>query len=85
MSDNLKVQRSILSNYGKLLKPLTVDQMCQHQLPTASAHALDEFTFTSALAAMMVGPKPNGEVNWGLGGILYVEDDVGKRKKSMLS
>lgn len=85
MSDYLKVQRSILSNDGKLLKPSTVDQMFQPQLSTASAQALNEFTSTSPLAAMMVGSKPKGEVNWGLGGILYMQDDAGKRKKGTLS
>ncbi|KAK5123804.1 hypothetical protein LTR85_002440 [Meristemomyces frigidus] len=86
MEDFLKVQRSLLANDGKLLKPETVDMMFQPQLSPESAQALSDFMKHSPMAAMMIGEfKPNIECNWGLGGILFMQDDVGKRKRATLS
>ncbi|KAK5136658.1 hypothetical protein LTR08_002311 [Meristemomyces frigidus] len=82
----LKVQHSILANDGKLLKPETVELMFQPQLSAASAQALGDFMRTSPMAAMMIGEfKPDIACDWGLGGVLFLQDDVGKRKKGTLS
>lgn len=86
MSDYLKIQHSLLANDAKLLKPSTVDSMFEPQLSPASAQALNHFMKTSPMAAMVIGEfKPDIEVNWGLGGILFMQDDVGRRKKGTLS
>ncbi|KAK4540125.1 hypothetical protein LTR36_009790 [Oleoguttula mirabilis] len=86
MGDFLKVQHSILANDGKLLKPQTVDLMFQPQLSPESAEALEKFMKHSPMAAMIIGEfNPDVECNWGLGGILFMQDDVGKRKKGTLS
>ena len=85
MSDYLKIQHSILANDGKLLKPQTVDLMFQPQLSTESAQGLKNFMQTP-MAAMFIGEyKPDIELNWGIGGILFMQDDVGRRKKYTLS
>lgn len=86
LSDYLVIQRSILANDGKLLKPETVDSMFQPQLTPESSKALDHLMAHSPMAALFIGEfKPDIPVNWGLGGILLMADDVGKRKKGTLS
>ncbi|KAK4561290.1 hypothetical protein LTR86_004607 [Recurvomyces mirabilis] len=85
MSDYLAVQRSILANDGKLLKPETVDMMFQPQLNDAEQKALMAF-MASPYGASIIGEwKPKLELNWGLGGILLMQDDEGRRKKGTLS
>ena len=86
LSEFLRVQRSILANDGKLLKPETVEMMFQPQLSAESKQGLNHFLRTNPMAAMMIGEfKPEIECDWGLGGILFLQDDVGKRRKGTLS
>jgi CubicO group peptidase (beta-lactamase class C family) len=86
MQDYLKVQRSILANDGKLLKPETVELMFKPQLTPESAKALNTFVTTSPLAALFIGEyRKDIELNWGLGGILFMQDDNGRRKKGTLN
>lgn len=86
MQDFLKVQHSILANDAKLLKSATVEMMFQPQLSPESKHALNDWLSYSPMAHMMIGEfKPEIECNWGLGGILFMQDDMGKRKQGTLS
>ena len=85
MGDYIKVQHSILADDGKLLKPTTVDLMFTPQLSEASREGLKAFRH-SPFAAMMIGENdPEIEVDWGIGGILFMQDDQGRRKKGTLN
>ena len=85
MADYLVVQRSILANDGKLLKPETVDMMFQPQLNTEEQKALMAF-MAGPMGGSVIGEWKAGlELNWGLGGILLMQDDNGRRKKGTLS
>lgn len=86
LGDYLKVLRSILANDGTLLKSETVEMMFQPQLTPESAKALNHFQRHHPMGKFFIG-EFNGEVesNWGLGGLLFMQDDVGKRKKYTLN
>lgn len=84
MSDYLKVLQSLLANDGKLLKPETVDMMFQPQLGEGSTKALN--AFKENFGGMLIGEIVNEiPVNYGLGGMLFMADDVGRRKKGSMS
>lgn len=85
MEDYLKVQRSILANDGKLLKPESVEMMFSPQLTPELKQSLKDFRYTP-MAALFIGDNdPAIESDWGIGGILYLQDDVGRRKKGTLN
>ena len=85
MSDYIKVQRSILANDGKLLKPATVDMMFTPQLSPESKAGLAAFR-RSPYGAMAVGEQnPEIEADWGLGGVIFLQDDQSRRKKGTLN
>jgi CubicO group peptidase (beta-lactamase class C family) len=85
MEDYLKVQRSILANDGKILKPETVEMMFTPQLSPESKKALNEFR-AGPYGAMVIGENdPSIEADWGLGGIIFLQDDQGRRKKGTLN
>jgi CubicO group peptidase (beta-lactamase class C family) len=85
MSDYLKVQRSLLANDGKLLHPSTVDMMFMPQLSPESKAGLATFR-RSPYGAMAIGEQdPAIEADWGIGGILFLQDDRGRRKKGTLN
>ncbi|KAK0825061.1 hypothetical protein LTR73_007348 [Friedmanniomyces endolithicus] len=85
MSDYLLVQHSILANDGKLLKPETVEMMFQPQLQAGSKRDLMAF-MASPSGAYVIGEwAPGLDLDWGLGGMLVMRDDVGRRKKGTLS
>ncbi|KAI6856361.1 beta-lactamase family protein [Hortaea werneckii] len=81
----LKIQHSILANDGKLLKPQTVETMFSPQLSPESAKSLNWFMKDHPMSKFMVGEyNPDVELDWGLAGILFLKDDIGKRKKGTL-
>ncbi|RMZ25451.1 hypothetical protein D0859_10493 [Hortaea werneckii] len=83
--DYLKIQHSILRNDGQLLKPETVEAMFSPQLSPESAKSLNWFMKNHPLSKFMVGEyNPDVELDWGLAGILFLKDDIGKRKKGTL-
>ncbi|RMY26944.1 hypothetical protein D0866_10500 [Hortaea werneckii] len=83
--DYLKIQHSILANDGKLLKPETVEAMFSPQLSPESAKSLNWFMKNHPMSKFMVGEyNPDVELDWGLAGILFLKDDIGKRKKGTL-
>lgn len=85
MEDYLKVLHSILTNDGKLLQSSAVDTMFKPQLTPESNQGLKDFLKTP-WAAFFIGEfLPHIDVNWGLGGILFMQDDEGRRKKYTLS
>ena len=83
--DYIKVLHSILANDGKLLKSKTVDMMFTPQLGPDSKEALKAFRH-GPFAVNVVGENdPAIEADWGLGGILFMEDDRGRRKKGTMN
>lgn len=85
MPDYLKFQLSILRNDGKLLKPASVEAMFTPQLTSASAAGLKTF-ITSPMGAFFIGEIfPEKKHDWGIGGILFMEEHEARRKKGTLS
>lgn len=84
LGDYIKILQSLLANDGKLLKPETVDMMFTPQLGEGSAKAFAGFT--NAFSAMLIGEfNPDVPASYGLGGMLFLKDDVGRRKKGTMS
>jgi CubicO group peptidase (beta-lactamase class C family) len=85
MSDYLKIQHSILANDGKLLKPETVEMMFTPQLSAAAKEGLSAFRH-GPMAVFIIGENdPKIEADWGIGGIIFMQDDDGRRKKGTLN
>lgn len=85
MEDYLKVQRSILANDGKLLKPESVEIMFTPQLTPQVKQSLKDVR-RSPMGALFIGDNDlDIEVDWGIGGILFLQDDIGRRKKGTLN
>lgn len=85
MSDYLKFQLSLLRNDGKLLSPASVDLMFTPQLTSASTAGLKDFMY-SPMGAFFIGEMfPEKKHSWGIGGILFLEDHEGRRRKGTLS
>lgn len=83
--DYLQVLQSILANDGKLLKPETVEELFKPQLSPEAKAGLKAFR-NGPFANMTIGENvPAIEADWGLGGILYMQDDEGRRKKGTLN
>ncbi|THV08216.1 beta-lactamase/transpeptidase-like protein [Dendrothele bispora CBS 962.96] len=86
-TDYIKLLESLLKNDGKVLKPETRDMMFEPQLKDAKGlmnyiQSKDPKVLRNSL---MCGTPHDTEVNWGLGGILMMQDVEGKRKKGTLS
>jgi CubicO group peptidase (beta-lactamase class C family) len=84
LGDYLKVQRSLLANDGVLLKPASVDELFRPQLSAKPLAALN--FFRKHLSTSLVGGiNQDIEVSYGLGGMVFLADDVGRRRKGTLS
>lgn len=80
----LKVLRSLLRNDGVLLRPETVGMMFEPQLDGECRVALQEY-LRGPWGFYVVGEvTPELEVSWGLGGMLHLQDDVGRRRRGTL-
>lgn len=83
LSDYIKILHSLLTNDAKLLKPATVDAMFTPQLGEGSEAGINGFV--QAFGAMLPGEVAEGiPVQHGLGGALWMKDDVGRRRKGTL-
>lgn len=84
LPEYLKILDSILADDETLLKKETTALMFEPQLTKQSA-AAQKFAMQQPSAKMMVGEFVEGvEVNWGLGGILMMDGDEGRRKSRTL-
>ena len=84
LSDYIAVLHSLLANDGKLLKPESVDEMFLPQLGVGSQEALTRFV--RSYNGMLIGEFDDGiPVQHGLGGLIFLEDDEGRRKKGTMS
>ncbi|KAG4035560.1 hypothetical protein MFRU_001g03290 [Monilinia fructicola] len=78
-----KCLQSICANDGKLLKSETIDEMFRPQLSEASRKGLMETLSTPEINDGM-GAFPMGlKADWGLGGIMNLEDIGGRSKGSI--
>ncbi|KAK5170353.1 uncharacterized protein LTR77_004940 [Saxophila tyrrhenica] len=85
MSDYLKILHCLLANDGRILRPATVEEMFTPQLSPGAKAGLQSFR-QGPYAAMLIGENdPSIDADWGLGGMLFMEDDEGRRKKGTLS
>ena len=84
MSEYIKILNSIVSDDGKLLKPETRALMFTPQLDEARAKALVK-VMKGPAGAFFVGEYDTEiPVNWGIGGLLFLKDGDGCRKKGTL-
>lgn len=83
-SDYVKVLVSLLKNDGKLLKPESVKQMFEPQLPDAK-YIHEVLADPEVNRGMTLGSEMGKQWNWGLGGILAMEDTPGRRSKGTLT
>lgn len=83
MGDYLKVLQSLLANDGKLLKPASVDELFRPQVEGAPYEALN--FFRKHLGWSLVGEiEKDIPVSYALGGMVFLEDDVGRRRKGTM-
>jgi CubicO group peptidase (beta-lactamase class C family) len=84
LGDYIRVQRSLLADDGVLLSSSSVNELFKPQLAADSSEALN--FFRKHLAYSLVGDiVPDIEVSYGLGGMVFMADDVGRRRKGTLS
>jgi CubicO group peptidase (beta-lactamase class C family) len=83
-AEYLKILHSILASDGKLLKPTTVDEMFKPQLGESSREAFMQRRLFPELNRAMGGLPEGMELDWGIGGLLTLEDlHTGRKKGSM--
>ncbi|KAL2842264.1 beta-lactamase/transpeptidase-like protein [Aspergillus pseudodeflectus] len=85
MEDFLKVLHSILADDGRLLSSQSTAMMFQPQLGEASRESLQRHLRASTPSSLFVGIFDNTLLyDWGLGGMLCMEDaKTGRRKQSL--
>jgi len=85
MEDFIKILRSILADDGKLLTKETTSMMFQSQLGSASSESLRKQIKSCRHNAAFIGIGDNSHAyNWGLGGMLAMDDESSGRKKGTL-
>jgi CubicO group peptidase (beta-lactamase class C family) len=84
MGDFVKVQQSLLTNDGKLLMPESVEELFR---PLLKGDALEAVNKMMRSADVMFMNELNRDipVNQALGGLVFMEDDEGRRKKGTLT
>ncbi|QIW94736.1 hypothetical protein AMS68_000254 [Peltaster fructicola] len=84
MSEYVKILHSIVKDDGKLLKPETRKIMFEPQLNENLEKSL-KHVMRGPTGAYFVGEYDlNLPANWGIGGLLFMADDAGRRKKYTL-
>jgi len=83
--DYLKILQAILANDGRLLQPPMVDEMFRPQLSPKSKEAFAAFLAVPQFNAAMWGGPMGIKLDWGLGGMMVMEDLPSGRKKGSIS
>ena len=83
--DYLKVLHAVLKNDGLLLKQETVNDMFRSHLSQGSQQALMKLLQIPEVNLMMGGLPEGTELNWGLGGLLLMDDLPGWRRRGTLT
>ncbi|KAK2623772.1 hypothetical protein QTJ16_006953 [Diplocarpon rosae] len=81
--DYQKMLHSLLVDDEKLLKKATVDEMFKPQLSDAAREMLCELIKTPEVNQTFGGHPPGTRVDYGLGGLIILDDVVGRRKGTM--
>jgi hypothetical protein len=82
----MKILHSIVADDGVLLRSETIEEMFTPQLSEGGVKAIDEYIALpfyqgGAFASVKFGTK----VNWGLGGLLFLDGYFTRRKKGTLT
>ncbi len=77
-TEYIKILHAILKNDGLLLKPETVEDMFKPHLSEESREGLMKTMSFPEINLMMGGVSEGTERNWGLGGLLIMEDSPEK-------
>ncbi|TAQ86424.1 hypothetical protein B7494_g5251 [Chlorociboria aeruginascens] len=80
-----KLLKSICANDGKVLKPSTVGDMFKPQLTTAARESLMAMLSIKEVNDAMGGLPLGTKRDWGLGGLMLMEDLPSGRKKGSMS
>jgi CubicO group peptidase (beta-lactamase class C family) len=81
----LKVLNSILVDDGRLLKPETVEAMFTPQLGEGSKKALKDFYDAPWWKDTFASHAPGIRIDWGLAGLLTLDEEATGRKKGTLT
>ena len=84
-TEYLKVLHAVLKNEGTLLKKETVDEMFRPHLSKDSQQALMKVMSFPEVNLMMGGMPERTEMDWGLGGLLILENMPQWRKKGTMT
>ncbi|KAF5359054.1 hypothetical protein D9758_004911 [Tetrapyrgos nigripes] len=86
-TDYMKLLESLMMNDGKVLKPETRNMLFEPQLKDSRVrdYLVNRDLPDELKNSMMCGTPPDTDINWGLGGLLMLEDVEGKRRKGTLS
>ncbi|CAL3970297.1 unnamed protein product [Diplocarpon coronariae] len=81
--DYQKLLHSLLADDEKLLKKATVDEMFKPQLSDAARRTLNNLIKIPEVSQTFGGHPPGTRVDHGLGGLILLDDVVGRRKGTM--
>ena len=84
-TDFMRILQSIGSNDGKLLKSETIDEMFTPQLTGAAEKAYQNAIALPYMQEVFASHKAGKKVNWGLGGMMVLEDEATGRTSGTLS
>lgn len=84
-TDYLKILQSICANDGRLLKPATVDEMFKPQLSEGSKQTWMGIKSIPEMNDCMGGLPKSTNADWGIGGLLTMEDLPTGRKKGSIA
>ena len=84
-TEYLKVLQAVLRNEGTLLKRETVEEIFRPHLSQESQRVLMKVLSVPEVNLMMGGLPEGTEQNWGLGGLLIMNDVEGWRRKGTLT
>jgi hypothetical protein len=81
----MKILQSIGSNDGKLLTSETVDEMFTPQLTGAAEQAYQDDIALPYMQDVFASHKAGTKVNWGLSGMMVLEDEATGRIRGTMS
>ncbi|TVY35060.1 Acyltransferase [Lachnellula subtilissima] len=84
-TDFMKILQSIGSNDGKLLGPAAIDEMFTPQLTGTAAKTYQDDIGLPFMQEQFASHKAGTKVNWGLGGMMVLEDEDTGRTSGTLS
>lgn len=80
-----KLLQSLLNDDGKVLKPSSIDEMFKPQLSESAKKALKEQPMILTMVDELDAASTSAKLDWGIGGIMNLDDIPGRRRKGTLS